>query len=209
MTTQSASPKPKKVYKKKDKAIIESSPVVAGGNSKWPVTYTMYREDIVDEICIRIASGESLAKITGDHAINKNNMTNPNMPTMMTVCRWLDKYEDFRRRYARAREIQSEILMDQLVDIADDAANDMIEKTGRFGRKYMSLNREHVERARLRVDARKWAISKLYARKYGERTLIEHTGAVGSFDLTKMKTDDLEQLERILSGAAPDGGNQE
>jgi hypothetical protein len=35
-----------------------------------------------------------------------------------------------------------------------------------------------VQRNKLRVDARKWVAAKLLPRKYGERTMTEHSGTV-------------------------------
>ena len=36
-----------------------------------------------------------------------------------------------------------------------------------------------VQRNRLRVDTRKWLLSKLAPKKYGDKVLNEHTGAYG------------------------------
>ena len=158
-----------------------------------------YNEEVAIRLCERIAGGESVKKITAEKGF----------PNQSTVTRWLWKYEAFRQLYTQARRLQAETLMDELVGIADMSDNDFVEKVDKDGTPYMAYNREAVERSRLRVDARKWAITKLYPSKYGEKAVIEHQGAVGAFDISKMATDDLEQLERILSGVASDGGDTE
>ena len=168
--------------------------------------YINYREDVVEEICERIASGEALARILGDNGHPK---TNPNLPDMRTVTRWLAKYEDFRQRYRAAREIQAETLLDEITRIADDSSKDTIMRPDGKGGEVAAVNREFVERSRLRVQARQWLIAKMHPKKYGEKVDVTHSGAVGSFDLTKIATNDLEHLERILIEAAPSEGDKE
>lgn len=68
------------------------------------------------------------------------------------------------------------------------------------------------ELARLAVKAesepaRVSAIKELLDRGYGKATqAIEHTGAVGTYDLTKVKDADLDSLETILRAASVTGG---
>lgn len=77
---------------------------------------------------------------------------NVGMPATSTVFRWLE--------------------------IADDATNDWMERKGAGQSPGYELNGEHVQRSRLRVDARKWLASKLAPKKYGERLDLNHSGAV-------------------------------
>ncbi len=59
-------------------------------------------------------------------------------------------------------------LFDEALEIADDASGDWT--ADKDGKK--TLDHEHVQRSRLRVDTRKWAAGKLvvapYRRKYGD-----------------------------------------
>jgi hypothetical protein len=119
---------------------------------------TDYSENIAIKICALIADGKSLRTIA-----KKNGMPHPG-----TIIRWLAKHEIFRVQYAYAREIQEEVLFSEIVDIADTPrkgiktvtkANGMVEKhTG-----------DMVDRSRLMIDARKWYLSKVRPRKYGDR----------------------------------------
>jgi hypothetical protein len=55
--------------------------------------------------------------------------------------------------------------------------------------------------------ARVAAIRELLDRGYGKSTqAIEHKGAVGTYDLTKVQDDDLDRLETILRAASVTGG---
>jgi predicted transcriptional regulator len=108
-----------------------------------------YTEELADKICDAIAGS---SKGLNHHC--KELGISPSM-----VYRWLEKNEGFRERYARAREDQADFVADEIVEIADDNSRD--------AEYYVGGN--HVQRAKLRVDARKWVASKLKPKKYGEK----------------------------------------
>lgn len=115
-----------------------------------------YTTEIADFLCMRIADGESLRKICFDE----------DMPSQSMVFRWLASNEEFREKYARAREAQMEVMALEIVEIADDSAKDTIITDD--GEK---PNNEWIQRSRLRVETRKWLMSKLRPKVYGERPL--------------------------------------
>lgn len=80
-------------------------------------------------------------------------------------------------QYARAREACVDALADELMDIADDGRNDWMEKYG-DGDPGWLINGEHVQRSKLRVDARKWLLSKIAPKKYGDRVEVENSGEI-------------------------------
>ncbi len=60
-------------------------------------------------------------------------------------------------------------MAEEIVEIADDGRNDWMEVMSKDGESIgWRLNGEAVQRSRLRVDARKWLMSKLLPKKYGE-----------------------------------------
>lgn len=93
---------------------------------------------------------------------------------MATVFRWLAQHGEFQEQYARAREAQADYLAEEILDIADDGTNDWMEREGNT-----LVDHEHISRSKLRVDARKWLMSKLLPKKYGDRQTTEHIGAGG------------------------------
>ncbi len=119
--------------------------------------------ELCASICERIALGESLVKITNDEG----------MPAQSTVYLWLSQDSAFSENYARAREVQADSFFDEIVAIADDGTNDWMERHGKEDAGWVA-NGEHIKRSRLRVDARKWAASKLAPKKYGDSTLLKH-----------------------------------
>lgn len=131
---------------------------------------SIYTSELVTELCDRLASGESLRKICDDE----------HMPDKSTVIRWLfeeDKPE-FYDQYAKARMAQCELMADELLEIADDSSKDVIYRTDKDGNEYEVANSEYINRSRLRVDTRKWVMSRLLRHRYGEKVEVEHKGSV-------------------------------
>jgi membrane protein implicated in regulation of membrane protease activity len=52
-----------------------------------------------------------------------------------------------------------------------------MERRNSDGSTYEVVNGEHIQRSRVRIDARKWKASKLAPKKYGEK--IQHAGHDG------------------------------
>lgn len=126
---------------------------------------------VADSICEHLAGGESLRAIC----------LADDMPDKATVFRWLASNASFRDQYARAREIQAETLVDEIIEISDDATNDWMVRNSKGGEDSgWLLNGEHVQRSRLRVDSRKWFASKVAPKKYGDRTHTEISGPDGA-----------------------------
>lgn len=131
------------------------------------MAHSTYTPQLGAEICQRIALGESLRAICRCDG----------MPDQTTVYRWLREREDFRQQYARAREDQADFYAEQIIDIADETSNDT--EITEHGEK---PNSEWIARSRLRVDARKWVMSKLAPKKYGDK--IDVTTGGDSLNMT-------------------------
>lgn len=129
---------------------------------------TQFSDELFDRICERIAGGESLLAICRDE----------DMPAQSTVFKWLSLRPDVAEKYARAREAQADALFNEILDIADDARNDWMERNGENSAGY-ELNGEHIQRSKLRIDARKWMAGKLRPKVYGEKSTHEHSGPDG------------------------------
>lgn len=115
---------------------------------------TIFSEELADALCERIASGESLRAIcAGD-----------DMPGDTTVFRWLSQDSIFREQYARAKAAAMDKMAEDILHIADGTE-------GEAG--------DDVQRAKLRVDTRKWLMSKLAPKKYGDRIAQEVSGPDG------------------------------
>lgn len=133
---------------------------------------TLYSDELAADICGRLCSGESLRTICRDD----------DMPACSTVFKWLNARPSFVEHYARAREVQADAIFEDILDIADNATNDWMERRAEKGEedKGWQANGEHIQRSRLRVDARKWMAGKLAPKKYGEKTALELSGKDGA-----------------------------
>lgn len=126
---------------------------------------TDYNQELVSIMCERVASGESVRSITKDE----------DMPAMATFFRWLHEKPEFKEQYTIAKELGAEALFADLLAIADDGSNDYVEKLDQEGKALgYAVNGECIQRSRLRVDTRKWYLSKVLPKVYGERQQIEN-----------------------------------
>ena len=92
-----------------------------------------------------------------------------------TFLDWVNADTDLADQYARAREIGLEVMAHEILDIADDGRNDTyINEHGKS-----QVDADVVARSRLRVDSRKWLLSKLLPKKYGDK--LDLTNAGGTF----------------------------
>ena len=126
-------------------------------------------EGVAVQILTRMASGESLTSICRDE----------DMPAKSTVLLWAATDRNgFSDRYEKACEARAHHWADELLDIADDSTNDwMMHNDGENAG--WKANGEAIQRARLRVDTRKWLLSKLLGR-YADKQDLNHTSSDGS-----------------------------
>lgn len=141
-----------------------------------------YTDELADAICERLA--------TSSRGLEWLCNNTDEFPAGGTVWRWIAENEAFREKYTRAKERQAEFLADEILDISDDAFNDY--RRTEDGRELP--DHEHISRSKLRIDSRKWLMSKLLPKKYGDKLDLEHSGGVT-----------VEKIERtIIDPANPD-----
>lgn len=140
------------------------------GKEKRPVGRpSKFSQDLAENICEQIANGKSLRAIcAGD-----------DMPSATTVFKWLNENQDFSEQYARARDRQADYYAEEIIEISDSAEADSAA----------------VAKARLQVDARKWAASKLAPKKYGDKSELDVKSSDGS--MTPTVRIDAEEYRKI------------
>jgi hypothetical protein len=95
-------------------------------------------------------------------------------PEGTTVWAWLREKEDFSKQYARAKQEAADAMAEDILDIADDVQDDWEVRTNsKTGEEYEVVNQENIQRARLRVDTRKWIMAKMKPKKYSEKFELE------------------------------------
>lgn len=120
--------------------------------------------ELIEEIITRLACGESLRKICKDE----------HMPVKENVLAWMWKDAEFRSQYMAAKEASAEAMLEEIMDIADESSQDMA--VGPNGE--LRANSEVVQRSKLRVDTRKWAMARLAPKKYGLKVNAETQSAI-------------------------------
>lgn len=113
-----------------------------------------FSQELFDQICEQLAEGKSLRKICAQD----------DMPSKTSVMRWLRGNEELRDQYARARDDQADTLFDECLHIADTFDSEEM------------LEPQHINRARLRIDTRKWMAGKLRPKVYGDKLDLNHSG---------------------------------
>lgn len=121
-----------------------------------------FTQETADRICELLADGISLREVC----------RMDDMPGRSTVWRWIDADEAFRAQYARAKAEGLEAIAEDILDISDNAHNDWMRRNHGEDDPGWVANGESIQRAKLRVDSRKWLLSKLAAKKYGDRQVI-------------------------------------
>jgi hypothetical protein len=100
---------------------------------------------LVIELCEHIADGLSL----------KEACALPGMPSRTTAYKWLAEYSFFANTYARAREERADLVADEIITIADTEPD--------------------PQKARNRIDARKWWAARVNPKAYGDKLTTENT----------------------------------
>lgn len=120
------------------------------------------------------------------------------MPAESTVRLWAaEDREGFSAQYTRAREVGYLAMADETVEISDDGRNDWMERQSEEDKERYVLNGEHVQRSRLRVDTRKWLLSKALPKMFGDKITQELTGKDGGPITTADLTD--QEIARRLA----------
>jgi len=125
---------------------------------------SLYSEELADHICSRLAKGESLLSICSDDK----------MPCHSAVRAWaVDDYNGFYAKYARARDIGLEHHAELILKLADEIRPGQRTVSKATGMEVTEL--DQVERSKLQIDARKWYLSKIAPKRYGDKLEVDQT----------------------------------
>ena len=104
---------------------------------------TIYNDDLAREFCTRIASGRSARDVCSAS----------DMPNRSTIVEWCHSNPIFSAQYDAAKESRAENIFEDTLNIVDNVAEEAA----------------CVAKARLQMDARKWFLSKMLPKKYGDK----------------------------------------
>ena len=139
----------------------------------------VFTEELFEEICDRLATGESLRGICRD----------PNMPDEKAVRKWLTKdAAHLGPQYALAREMGFDSIAEEVIEISDTPC------LGPDG----YVDNGAVQRARLMADSRRWFLSKAMPRKYGDKVTQELVGNLDAPIVTRIELVPVAPITRRL-----------
>jgi len=116
------------------------------------------KESIFKEVFKRIANGEALREVLKDK----------HLPGTETFYKWIEEDSDKAKQYAHATTERANSIFEDILEISDNGTNDTFTVEGEE-----RTDHEVIQRSKLRVDTRKWMLSKMNPKKYGDRIEIE------------------------------------
>lgn len=146
-----------------------------------------YTEEEIDakftEICDKVAEGQNVRDVL---------KFGRDMPAPVTFYKWLESSDLRAKQYAHAHEVKADREFQEILEIADNANMDYEIVDGKI-----VVNGESVQRSKLRVDARKWRLSKMLPKKYGDS--VKLTGDADNPIQSKLTIEILPASGRIAS----------
>lgn len=114
----------------------------------------IFTQTLADDVCKSLAQGNSLRKTC----------RRKGMPSRYTVMNWLvdPNKKEFFNQYAQAREIGSDVIFDELIELADKCKDSTL-----------------AQLLKIRIDTRKWCLARQQPKKYGDKIRQEITDGDG------------------------------
>lgn len=122
----------------------------------------MIEKHQIDAICESIANGTSAREACRLQNVDES-----------TFRKYRRENAEIDTQYTRAIEARADKWAEEFMEIADNSTNDWVET--QFG---PQMNREAIDRTRIRIDARKWMMARILPKKYGDKLDLNHSGEV-------------------------------
>jgi outer membrane lipoprotein-sorting protein len=114
-----------------------------------------FNQVTADAVCAILEDGKSLRAACKELSISP-----------VTILDWSKANSSFAEQYTRAREVGYKLLADEIIDIADEKE---VEVRYDGEDTTLDLSPTAIARNRLRVDTRKWMLSKMLPKIYGDK----------------------------------------
>lgn len=133
------------------------------------------RDAVMTLVCGHLSAGKSLNWICENVK---------GTPSTTTIMNWVKEYPDtLGLQYARAREIGYQLLAEDIIDISeqthvwttiqevDEDRKPILDENGKeiFRKVLVPLSSDVIAHNRLRIDTRKWMLSKMLPKIYGDK----------------------------------------
>jgi len=141
----------------------------------------MYSDDeklkIITDICDSVID----KKISFNKAVEESEIS------LISFYKWISNNKELQTLYNYAREVRSDVLFEEIIEIADTTEEGEVIKESEKG---VLIERGDMTRHRqLKIDARKWVVSKMQPKKYGDK--LDITTKDNSLNLGSLSTEEL------------------
>jgi hypothetical protein len=119
-----------------------------------------YTKQNFNDVCALLEAGKSLRAACRELGL-----------TPSVVLYWTKENKEFLEQYTRAREVGYRLLADEIIEISDEVD---VEAKHEGEDVRLDLSATAVARNRLRVDSRKWMLSKMLPKIYGDKLDMNH-----------------------------------
>lgn len=114
--------------------------------------------EVIDGVLTAIAEGSTVTAAAAQFMIKPEKFHS-----------WVMRDPLLTERYEEARKIQAEMMLDEMIQISDDGGNDKIhDDNGR-----VRVDYDVVQRSRLRLEQRRWHMSKVNPHKFSDKMQID------------------------------------
>lgn len=154
-------------------------PVKAKAKATKVVKEKDYSADF-EYICLAIEQGQALRNVCKSFMSTKK------------FFELLDGSEELRKRYARACESRADEIFEDILEIADESNADLTVFEGK-----LIVNGDAVQRSKLKIEARKWILSKMSPKKYGDKIEVDanvKAEITEKRDYTKLSNEELRSM---------------
>lgn len=114
-----------------------------------------FNQETAGRVCSELEQGKSLRAACKEVGISAS-----------AILDWVKINKDFGEQYAHARDTGYKLLADEIIDISDEK-----EVQARYQGEdvTLDLSAASIARNKLRIDARKWMLSKMLPKIYGDK----------------------------------------
>lgn len=116
------------------------------------------KDNIITAICDKVIED----RISFNEAVKDSEIS------LVTFYKWISKDVELQTLYNYAREVRSDVLFEEIIEIADKTEEGVTIETDDHGRTKEKKG-DMTQHRRLKIDSRKWVVSKMSPKKYGDR----------------------------------------
>jgi len=121
-------------------------------------------KEVVDRVLDGIMSGRSLNSLCGGERDKEK------YPSRQSFMEWVRSDKKLAKDYGTAMELRADLYFDEILEIADEGPEDVEVMTKQGVVTISTITHEMIQNRKLRIDSRKWIISRMRPMKYGDQT---------------------------------------